>query len=539
MKIMFIGAAHEVTGSCTYIEIGGKNILIDCGMEQGFNVFENAPLPVAENEIDLLFLTHAHVDHSGHLPLLYKNGFRGEILSTNETANLCNIMLRDCAHIQESEAKFKNRKRKRAGRTLFEPLYTLNDAEDVCRHFRRCEYNKIITLDENIAVRFTDVGHLLGSACVELWLSENGVTKKIVFSGDVGNTNQPIIKDPEYVDEADFVVIESTYGDRLHEERRQDTINMLAEHIRRTLKRKGNLIIPSFAVGRTQEMLYFIREIKNSKLIENEVGDFPVYVDSPLANEATSIYQQCDMDCLDDEILGVMKNGDNPLLFSNLHTYISTADSMKLNSDQTPKVIISASGMCEAGRVCHHLKYNLWRKECTILFVGYQANGTLGRLIHDGATSVRLFGDEIAVNAEICELIGVSGHADKNGLIKWLKGFKEKPTKVFVNHGDEESADNFTKTLCDIGYDAFAPYSGTEFDLLSNEFINITQGKRIERKTFEQSSKSTLLYHNLIQSTRELNAVAKDLDGIPNKELEKFTKQVYELINQWKDYKVL
>ncbi len=539
MKIMFIGAAHEVTGSCTYIEIGKYKILVDYGMEQGFNVFENVPLPVDENEIDMVFLTHAHVDHSGHLPLLYKNGFRGTIFSTNETANLCDIMLKDCAHIKESEANYKNRKRKRAGKTLFEPLYTLDDAQEVCKLFRRCEYSRAIEINENIAVRFTDVGHLLGSACIELWLTEDNITKKIVFSGDVGNTNQPIIKDPSTVDCADYVVIESTYGDRLHEEKRADTINLLAQHISRTLKRKGNLIIPSFAVGRTQELLYFIREIKNSKLIESEVGDFPVYVDSPLANEATSIYQQCDMDCLDDEILAVMKSGNNPIVFSNLHTYISTQESMKLNSDQTPKVIISASGMCEAGRICHHLKYNLWRKECTILFVGYQANGTLGRLIHDGAQSVRLFGDEIAVNAEICTLQGVSGHADKNGLISWIGGFKEKPEKVFVNHGDENAADSFAASLKDLGYDAFAPFSGTQFDLKTGEFCKITQGIRVQHKPFEQASKSNVLYHNLIESTRKLTAVVKELDGIPNKEIEKLNTQINDIISQWQNYKKL
>ena len=537
MKIMFIGAAHEVTGSCTYLEVGQHKILVDCGMEQGFNVFENASLPVPENEIDYVFLTHAHVDHSGHLPLLYKNGFKGTVLSTNETANLCNIMLRDCAHIQESEAKFKNRKKRRAGKDLIEPLYTLTDAEEVCKLFRRCDYSKVITLSENLSARFTDVGHLLGSACIELWLTEDGVTKKILFSGDVGNTNQPIIKDPSTVDEADFVVIESTYGDRLHEERRTDTISALASHIERTLSRGGNLIIPSFAVGRTQEMLYFIREIKNSGMIHDKVGNFPVYVDSPLANEATSIYQQCDMECLDDEILEVMKNGDNPLLFPNLHTYISTSESMKLNADRTPKVIISASGMCEAGRVCHHLKYNLWRSECTVLFVGYQANGTLGRLIHDGVESVRLFGDEIKVNCEMCTLQGVSGHADKNGLIAWLKGVKNNPQKVFVNHGDEAAADNFVSELKALGYDAYAPFSGTEYDLKNDEFITVTQGKRIERKTYEQSSKSNMLYHNLLESTRRLQSAAKDLDGIPNKDMRKFTDQINALIKEFKSYK--
>lgn len=537
MKITFIGAAHEVTGSCTYIEVGNYKILVDYGMEQGINVFENAPLPIGESEIDYVFLTHAHVDHSGHLPLLYKNGFCGTILSTNETANLCNIMLRDCAYIQESEVKYKNRKRKRAGSPAVEPLYSLSDAENVCKLFRRCEYSKMIVLNENIAVRFTDIGHLLGSACVELWLKEDDVIKKVVFSGDVGNTDQPIIKDPSYVDEADFVVIESTYGDRLHDASRADSVKELASHIERTLSRGGNLIIPSFAVGRTQEMLYFIREIKNAKMIEDSVGDFPVYVDSPLANEATSIYQQCDMQCLDDEILAVMKNGDNPLIFSNLHTYVTTEESMKLNSDRTPKVIISASGMCEAGRVCHHLKYNLFRKECTVLFVGYQSVGTLGRLIHDGATHVRLFGDDIAVNAEICTLKGVSGHADKNGLLNWINGFKEKPQLVFVNHGDENAADSFACELNSLGYKAFAPFSGTSYDLKNGDFLEITKGIRIERPKNSGAQKTNVYHHNLVESTRKLTAFAKDLDGIPNKELRKFTQQVNDLIEEFKSFK--
>lgn len=537
MKIMFIGAAHEVTGSCTYIETSDHKLLIDCGMEQGFNVFENVDLPCPESEIDYIFLTHAHVDHSGHLPLIYKNGFRGTIFSTNETANLCNIMLRDCAHIQESEVKYKNRKRKRASKEPLEPLYTLSDAENVCKLFRRCDYSRVIQISEDITIRFNDIGHLLGSASIELWLTEDNVTKKIVFSGDVGNTNQPIIKDPCYVKDADYVVIESTYGDRLHEQRRIDSINALANHIERTLSRGGNLIIPSFAVGRTQEILYFIREIKNSKLIEDTVGNFPVYVDSPLANEATSIYQQCDMDCLDDEILAVMRNGDNPLLFSNLHTYITTQESMKLNSDKTPKVIISASGMCEAGRICHHLKYNLYRKECTILFVGYQANGTLGRLIHDGATSVRLFGDEIAIKAEICTLIGISGHADKNGLIKWLSGFDNKPYQVFVNHGDENACENFVEELKALGYKAYAPYSGTSYDLINSEFITTPTGIRLERKTIEQKAKGNSYFHNFIESIRKLSTTAKDLDGIPNKDLQKFTQQINTLVKEFKSYK--
>ncbi len=536
MKLTFIGACHEVTGSCTLIEVAGKYSLVDFGMPQGIDVFENAPLPVHPAEIENLFLTHAHVDHSGYIPLLYKNGFRGTVFATAETCDLCEIMLRDCAHIQESEANYKSRKSKRAGKGLVEPLYSMEDAEAALKLFRRCRYADRFQINENISLRFTDIGHLLGSACVELWLTEGGTEKKIVFSGDVGNTNQPIINDPKAVDGCDYLVIESTYGNRVHERHREDTINALAQYIQTTLDKGGSLIIPSFAVGRTQELLYFIRSIKNEGLVKGHDG-FPVYVDSPLANEATSIYMQCSTDCFDEGIKAVMQRGENPLVFDGLKTYVTIDESKKLNADETPKVIISASGMCEAGRVCHHLKYNLWKKNCTVLFVGYQAQGTLGRKILDGAESVRIFGDEIAVNARVASLAGISGHADKEGLLNWIDSINEKPCEVFVNHGEDTSCTEFAQTVKEtFTIKSEAPYSGTVYDLLKGEYEYKASPVYVKQKAKSAPpvTKSRIAFSKLSSAMDVLMSVARASDGIPNKELERFAQEVLELAEKYR-----
>ncbi len=535
MKITFIGACHEVTGSCTLIEVGGKYSLVDFGMPQGVDVFENAPLPVAANQIENLFLTHAHVDHSGYIPLLYKNGFRGTVFATAETCNLCEIMLRDCAHIQESEANFKSRKAKRAGRKLVEPLFSMEDAENALKHFRPMSYAQRVQINENISVRFTDIGHLLGSACVELWLTEGEEEKKIIFSGDVGNTNQPIINDPLPVEGCDYLVIESTYGNRVHEEKREDTRELLAGYIQSTLDKGGTLLIPSFAVGRTQELLYFIRDIKNRGMVKGH-DNFPVYVDSPLANEATSIYMQCSLDCFDEEIKEVMKRGENPLVFPGLNTYVSIEESKKLNADQSPKVIISASGMCEAGRVCHHLKYNLWKQNTTVLFVGYQAQGTLGRRILDGAKSVKIYGDEIAVNARIESLAGISGHADKNGLLDWIDKMEKKPSFVFVNHGEDTSSTEFAQSVKEsFRVEAMAPYSGTVYDLKAGEFEYTAKAVPIVPRAQESSfSKKRVEFTVLTSAVRRLERLAETLEGIPNKELKAMTKEIEAIIEKYK-----
>ncbi len=538
MRVTFVGALHEVTGSCTYVEAGGKKIIVDYGMEQGENPYENIMLPVEESELDAVLLTHAHIDHSGNLPLLYKRGFRGPIYATDATINLCDIMLRDSANIQMSEAEYKNRKLKRSGGEMVEPLYDLDDAVGAVSLMHPVPYGEERTINENMVIRFTDVGHIMGSAAIELWLKEGDEVRKIVFSGDVGNTNQPIINDPKTVSETDYLLIESTYGDRTHGPR-QDTVSILAEYIDKTIARGGNVIIPSFAVGRTQELLYFIREIKERSMVKH---DFQVYLDSPLANEATSIFLQCGMEYLDEDTRAIMQRGVNPLVFPGLNLNVTTEESKALNYNETPKVIISASGMCDSGRVRHHLKYNLWRPECLVLFAGYQAVGTLGRIIYDGAKKVKLFGDEIAVKAEIGFLPGVSGHADKNGLLNWVDGFEKKPSMVFVNHGDPECCENFAKTLREErDINAYAPYSGTEFDLLTGEFVRITEGiptvkepKKRKAKISAKNRQRMNAYSRLMDSVERLRRLAEKMENSSVKEITRFTSLVDSVISKIK-----
>ncbi|MDD5923466.1 MAG: MBL fold metallo-hydrolase [Clostridia bacterium] len=533
MKITFLGATHEVTGSCTYIEVNDKKILVDCGMEQGADIFENQEIPVNPSEIDCVLLTHAHIDHSGNLPLLYKNGFRGHIYTTKATCELSRIMLMDSAHIQMFEAQWRNRKRKRSGAGEYMPVYDINDAQGAISKLIPCEYNTEIEIFDGVKVAFTDIGHLLGSSSIEVWLTENGITKKIVFSGDIGNVNQPILQDPKYTKSADYVVMESTYGNRYHPER-PDYIKKLTEYIQRTFDRGGNVVIPSFAVGRTQEILYFIRQIKQEKLIKDH-DNFSVYIDSPLAIEATNIFLNCNTAYFDDETRDLIDRGINPLTFPGLKVAVSSDESKLINSDLEPKVIISASGMCEAGRIRHHLKHNLWREECLILFVGYQAAGTLGRNLFDGVPAVKLFGEEIAVNAEIAFLDGISGHADKNGLLKFINSFEKKPDVVFVNHGEDSVCTEFTKCLHDeYGYNSYAPFSGTVFDLITGEVEKETRGIKIKKAVVSTgSSRSAAVFNRLLASCNRLLSVARRCEGMANKDIAKFADQIDTLSDKW------
>jgi len=528
MKITFLGAAHEVTGSCTYLEVGDKRGLVDCGMEQGRDLYENAPLPVTPDLLDFVLLTHAHIDHSGLLPLLWKQGFRGSVYTSAATVQLCDIMLRDSANIQIQEATWRTRKALRAGGEPVTPLYDLDDVQGIMTRMIPCSYDTVVQVNDCVSIRLTDVGHLLGSAAIEVWLRENGEQRKICFSGDVGNLNQPILRDPQFVRDAQYLVIESTYGDRLHAHERVDYVQALAARIQETFDRGGNVVIPSFAVGRTQEMLYFLREIKERGLVTGH-GNFPVYVDSPLAVEATGIFLQCDTQFLDEDMQAMIRSGVNPIFFPGLEVAVSQAESVAINEDRTPKVILSASGMCEAGRIRHHLKHNLWRPECRILFVGYQADGTLGRALVDGIKMVKLFNEEISVNAQIDVLPGVSGHADKMGLIAWLKGFEQKPELVFVNHGDPDAAESFTECLNkELGYHAFAPYSGTRFDLLRGEFEYVAEPRPIETKR-EPSSKGARLFMQLLAAAERLVRVCRRMEGHPNKDLIRFAKEIEKL----------
>ena len=542
MKIQFIGACHEVTGSCTLLEVGDAQYLVDCGMEQGIDAFENVPLPVAAARIDAVFLTHAHIDHSGMLPKLYKDGFRGKIYATEATTDLCNIMLRDSAHIQESEAEWRSRKAERAGEDKIEPVYTMADALGAISCFRRCKYDEIMRIAEGVELRFTDIGHLLGSACIELWLTEEEEQRKIVFSGDVGNYNQPIINDPKTVADTDYLVIESTYGNRLHQDdpkamtsKYYNPIRALADHIQRAFDRGGSVIIPAFAVGRTQEMLYAIREIKQRGMVTGHDG-FPVYVDSPLAVEATGVFLQCDHSCLDEETMALVDQGINPLWFDGLTLAVSAEESKAINSDRRPKVILSASGMCEAGRVRHHLKHNLWHPNNLILFVGYQAEGSLGRKLQEGADIVRLFGDDIVVKAEIASLKGTSGHADQQGLIDWMEGFIEKPQVVFINHGADESMTAFQKLLKEKGYNTEAPFSGTEYDLITGRMTIFSDARPISRQQITKGhARSQSIFRDLISAAEALLQLCYTRKGCTNKENAKLTSQILNLIQKWKD----
>ncbi len=532
MKLTFVGADHEVTGSCHYLNVGDKHILVDYGMEQGLNMYENVPLPVEESRIDYVFLTHAHIDHSGLLPLLYAKGFRGQIFATEATVDLAGIMLRDSAHIQMQEAEWQNRKAKRnSGMQEYVPLYTMEDADGAIGCLVPCKYDVPVQVCDEVTIQFVDVGHLLGSASIEVWATENGITKKIVFSGDVGNYKQPLIRDFDTIDEADYVVVESTYGDRLHERHEIDYVHSFAEIIQQTLDRGGNVVIPSFAVGRTQELLYFLRQIKEEKMIAGH-DHFPVYMDSPLAVDATSVFNKSMYECFDEEALRILARGVNPIVCPDLNLAITSDESKAINFDNTPKVIISSSGMCEAGRIRHHLKHNLWREECTILFVGFQSIGTLGRTLVEGTDKVKLFGEEIEVRAEIKQLGGLSGHADRDGLVDWMKGFKSPIDRVFVVHGDDTVCDTFAEYLHDnFGFKTYAPFSGTQFDLLANDFVCEETGTRLTTKKKVHSIST--VFDRLVAAGQRLMTVIMHNEGGANKDLAKFADQINSLCDKW------
>jgi len=532
MKITFLGATHEVTGSCTLVEACGKHILIDCGLEQGADTYENCDLPILPGDVDIICLTHAHMDHSGKIPALVAKGYHGPIYATEATHRLCNIMLRDSAHIQESEAQWRNRKAKRSDTPAYVPLYTMADAEQTLRQFEACAYNTPIAISEGITIRFRDAGHLLGSASIVLTVSEDGQERTILFSGDLGNVDRPLIRDPQMPEYADYVVIESTYGDRLHGER-PDYLGQLTSVLQDTFDRGGNVVIPSFAIGRTQELLYLLRTIKEKNLVKGHDG-FPVYVDSPLAVEATRIYACGLTDYYDQETLSLLEQGIDPILFKDLRLSVTSEESKLINSDKTPKVILSASGMCEAGRIRHHLKHNLWRSESTILFVGYQSEGTVGRKLINGTDSVKLFGEQIAVHAAITDLDGISGHADRDMLLNWLKHMEKPPRQVFVNHGDDTVCDSFVTTVTEkLGYPATAPFSGDGYDLLKEEWFQKGTVIRVHKESRGRRN-SNNLYERLLEAGKQLLKLIETKKGATNKELSRMTDQINDLYNKHK-----
>ncbi len=468
MKIQFCGATTGVTGSCHLITTGEHKVLLDCGQFQGGKAqdemnFEDFPFDPAE--VEYLVLSHAHIDHCGRIPLLVKRGFKGEIYCTDATADLLDIMLKDSAYIHEKEAEWQNRKNERAGRPLVEALYTAKDAEDALKLVHPVLYDQLIELNDKIKIVFNDAGHILGSAITEIWVNEGETVSKIVFSGDLGVMDRPILRDPTIIKKADYVIMESTYGNRLHTENAMD-VKKLMDIIRNTAMRGGNTIIPSFAVGRTQELIYELNRVIDSDSEYREAfKNLKFYVDSPMAHNATEAFKN-NAQVFDDETKEYISRGDNPLEFENLKFTRTSEESQWLNIDNEPKVIISASGMCEAGRIRHHLKHNLWNEKSSIVFVGYQAEGTLGRMLVEGADEVTLFGEKIQVKAEIHNLEGFSGHADKDGLMEWISGFQVAPKKIFLVHGEPQAKIDFAQAIKEkLGYDAVVVNANAEYEL--------------------------------------------------------------------------
>ena len=510
--------------------MNGKRVLIDCGLQQGRDEVSNAEFPFAANAIDAVLITHAHIDHSGRVPMLIKQGFQGRILTTRLTADLLDVMLADSAHIQEADAEWKNRKAERSGAPKVEPLYTVADAERVREFMTTCEYDREVEVVPGVKAVFTDAGHLLGSACITVTATEGDVTKTIVFSGDLGNINQPIIRDPVHLESADYVVMESTYGDRNHKEVWSYTDD-LAAIIDETIAKGGNVVIPSFAVGRTQELLYFIREIKDAKLVKSD-PDFPVYIDSPLAKKATTIFTGDLRGYLDEDALELVQDGTHMFNFTNLRMTETSQESKELNFDTTPKVIISASGMCDAGRIRHHLKHNLWRPESTVVFVGFQGEGTLGRALLNGVKSVKMFGEEIAVNAKIVNYQGLSSHADRDHLLEWIGAFKaKKPQHVFVVHGDREVAPYFAKSITQLGFTAHAPQYTEVYDLIADQVVEV--GYLPERKVKASFTKSSAAYERLVAVGQMVVEFIRRSKGKDNKTLARYADQLRQLLDKW------
>jgi metallo-beta-lactamase family protein len=475
MKIKFCGASLGVTGSCHLITTDKHKFLLDCGQFQGGKSMEamnKEAFPFDPKTVECVILSHAHIDHCGRLPLLVKRGFTGDIYCTDATADLLEVMLRDSAYIHEKDAEWETRKNERTGKPPVEPLYTVQDAEEALKLVKPVLYDQLIEINPELKIVFNDAGHILGSAITELWITDCDTTSKVVFSGDLGVTNRPILRDPIKIKKADYVIMETTYGSRLHPAN-STSIDELIHITLKTIKRGGSVIIPSFAVGRTQELIYeFNMFYEHNKEYQKLLENVNVYVDSPMATTATEVFRK-NAQVFDEETKNYILSGDNPLDFKNLKFTRNTTDSQMLNNDKSPKIIISASGMCEAGRIRHHLKHNLWDSRNSIVFVGYQAEGTLGRQIVEGATEVKIFGETIRVGAEIHNLEGFSGHADQNGLLDWVSGFQVAPKQIFLVHGEPDSKKVFSELLrSKFGYDSVVITENSEFELETGELLS-------------------------------------------------------------------
>ena len=505
MKIKFCGAATGVTGSCHLLSTEKHKILLDCGQFQGGkaqDALNEEPFPFDPAEIECVVLSHAHIDHCGRLPLLVKRGFKGAIYCTDATADLLEVMLKDSGFIHEKEAEWQSRKNERAGRKPVEPLYTVKDSEETLKYVRPVMYDQLFEINDEMKVVFNDAGHILGSAIIELWTNEDDNVYKTVFSGDLGVLDRPILRDPTIIKKADYVIMESTYGNRLHPEN-ATSIEQLLDIVIKTTRRGGTVVIPSFAVGRTQELIYeFNRFYLERPEYKDELEKLTVYIDSPMATSATEVFRR-NAQVFDEETKAYILKGDNPLDFPNLRFTRSTAESQALNMDRKPKIIISASGMCEAGRIRHHLKHNLWDPKSSVIFVGYQAEGTLGRMLTEGQKDVVLFGEAVHVNAEIYNLEGFSGHADKEGLLGWLSGFQVKPKQLFLVHGELESKEALAASIRErFGYDPVVVTGVSEFELKKTEIVSKEEiyEDAIDNESVEATKQRIIEIHDQIEN---------------------------------------
>lgn len=505
MKIRFLGANSSVTGSCHLITTKKHRFLLDCGMFQGSDEMDelnSRDFDFDPSEIDFMFLSHAHIDHSGRIPLLVKRGFRGSIYCTDATADLLKIMLKDSASIQEREVEWKNRKSQRAGKPLVEPLYTMKDVEETLKYVVPVLYDQLVEIDEEVKAVFNDAGHILGSSIIELFITEDNDVSKIVFSGDLGVKGKPILRDPTIIKKADCVIMEATYGNRLHE-KNDTSIQKLVDIVIKTIRRGGNVVIPAFAVGRTQEIIYeFNRFYEEHSEYREALKDVYVYVDSPMATSVTDVFR-ANVQVFDDETREYILRGDHPLDFKNLKFVRTTEESVALNTNPEPKVIISSSGMCEAGRIKHHLKHNLWNPKSSIVFVGYQAKGTLGYSIVKGDKQVSIFGEKIHVEAEIYNLEGFSGHADKEGLLDWLEGFQKAPNEIFLVHGEEEAKTEFARTVREnLNYNCIVVNGDIEVTLSRKDVVSVEEIRKelVSPEVLSEIKKRISSIHNALET---------------------------------------
>lgn len=533
MQIEFVGGAGTVTGSSYLLKDRDFTIMIDCGMFQGREELKrrnSLNLIYSPEQIDMLLLTHAHIDHSGLIPKLVKEGFKGRIYATKATTDLCGIMLPDSAHVQEVDVKWVNRKNKKLDRPLEKPLYSADDAEKALDQFVPVSYGETVHIHPRIKVRFRDAGHILGSAFIEMWVEDNGKTKKIVFSGDLGTKGQAIIRDPEIIDDANYLLIESTYGDRLHKSK-EDTYTEFKNIINQSVHTSGNIIVPAFAIERTQEIIFTLGKMMSA----GDIPPFPVYIDSPLAISATEIFRR-NPECFDRETLTMLTFGQSPLDFDTLKFVQTTEESKALNKTAKGSMIIAASGMCTAGRIKFHLQENLYNPNSSVIFVGYQAEGTLGRRLVDGADRIKLYGEDVIVRAKIYTLGGFSAHADRKGLQEWVGAISNPDLKVFVVHGEPNASQSFAKLLRDSFHiNAYIPRWGeiVDLDTMESKMASYGAVQPVEQSRFESDINE--LIASLERFKSKLNTKRKTKSMIDNQNIKENIQDIRAMISSMGD----